>query len=58
MRILPEKPPFLRGGLASSSIFGTGTRYKLEILHQCGKRVETKSQKVLGANSCVRRRYW
>ena len=24
--------------------FGTGTRYELEILHQCGKRVKTKSQ--------------
>ena len=25
--------------------------YKLENLHQCGKKVKTKSQKVLGANS-------
>ena len=29
----------------------------LEILHQCGKRVKTKSQKVLGANSYVCRSY-
>ena len=35
--------------------FGTGTKYKLEILHQGGKRVKTKSQKVLGINSYVRR---
>ena len=31
----------------------TGTRYKLEILHQCNKRVTNKSQKVLGASSYV-----
>ena len=33
--------------------FGTGTRYGLEILQQWGKRITTKSQKVLGANSYV-----
>ena len=27
--------------------FGTRTRYGLEILHQCGKRVKTKNQEVL-----------
>ena len=37
--------------------FGTGTMYELEILHQCGKRFKTKSQKVLGANSYVCRIY-
>ena len=37
--------------------FGTGTRYSLEILHQCGKRVNTKSQKVLGANSYICKSY-
>ena len=37
--------------------FGTGTRYKLEILRQCGTRVRTKSQKVLGSNSYVCRSY-
>ena len=31
--------------------FGTGARYGLGILHQCGKRVKTNSQKVFGANS-------
>ena len=31
--------------------FGTSARYKLEILHQCGKRFKTKKEKVLGANS-------
>ena len=33
--------------------FGTGTRYNLETLHQCGKRVKAKSQKVLQVNSYV-----
>ena len=37
--------------------FGTGTRYKLDILYQCGKRVETKTQKVFGAKSYVCRSY-
>ena len=27
--------------------------YGLEILHPCGKRVKTKSEKVLGANSYI-----
>ena len=31
--------------------------YGLEILHQCGKRAKTKSQKVLGANSYDCRSY-
>ena len=31
--------------------------YDLEVLHKCGKGVETKSQKVLGANSYVCRNY-
>ena len=31
--------------------------YKLEILHKCGKKVKTKSQKVLGASSYVCRSY-
>ena len=30
--------------------FGTGIRKDLEILHQCSKRVKTKSQDVFGAN--------
>ena len=37
--------------------FGTGTRYDLEILRNCGKEVETESQKVLGSNSYVCRSY-
>ena len=37
--------------------FGTGARYKLEILYQCSKRVKSKSQKVLEANSYVSRSY-
>ena len=36
--------------------FGTGTRYKLEILHQCPKRVKT-SEKISEANSYVCRSY-
>ena len=36
---------------------GTGTRYELETLHQCGKKVKTKNQKVLGASSYVWRSY-
>ena len=31
--------------------------YELEILHHCGKRVKTKSLKVLGANFYVCRSY-
>ena len=31
--------------------------HKLEILHQCGKRVKTKSQKVLGASFYVYKSY-
>ena len=42
-----QKKQFLRGALGSS------TRYGLEILHQSGKRVKTKSQKVMGAYSYV-----
>ena len=34
-----------------------GARYGLEILHQCGKRVKTKSRNVLGANSYVCKSY-
>ena len=45
---LTKKQIFLMDALASNSIIGTGTRYGLEILHKCGKRVETKSQNVLG----------
>ena len=44
--IWPQKPIFLKGAHGSSSIIGTSTRYGLEILHKCGKGVETKSQKV------------
>ena len=37
--------------------FGNGTRYDLEILHQCGKSIETKIQKVLWGTSYVCRSY-
>ena len=51
-RIWPEKLLFLRGGLGLTS-----TRYDLEVLHQCGRGVKTKSQKSLGGNSNVCRSY-
>ena len=37
--------------------FRTGTRYALKLLHGCGKKVKTRSQKVLGANSYIGRSY-
>ena len=37
--------------------FGTGTRYELDIFRQCGKKVKTKSQKVLWVSSYVCRSY-
>ena len=43
--------------LVEVQYFGTAFRYGLETLHQCGKRVKTKSQKVLRANSYVCRSY-
>ena len=45
------KTLFLRGVLDSSLIIWNATWYSLEILHQCDKRVKTKSQKDAGANS-------
>ena len=48
---------FWRVVLVQVQQFGTDTRYKLEILHQCRKRVKTKSQNVFGANSYVCRSY-
>ena len=53
MKIWPEKKIFLSWRLIQVQEFGTVTRYGLEILHQRGKRVKTKSQKVFGANSYV-----
>ena len=35
----------------------SATRYELEVLHQCGKRVKTKSQKALGAYSYISSSY-
>ena len=50
---MTRKTAFLRGGWFKLNNLGL----TLEILHQCGKRVKTKSQKVLGANSYVCRSY-
>ena len=55
---MTRKTFFLRGAPGSGSIiWGTGTRYGLEVLHECDKGVETKSQNVLEANSYVCRSY-
>ena len=48
-----EKNRFFGGIVLVQVQFGTGTRCELEILHQCGKRFESNSQKVLGANLYV-----
>ena len=48
---------FLTDGLGSSSLIWNRTRYGLEMLHQCGKKVKTKSQIVVWANSYVCRSY-
>ena len=45
------------GGLGSSSIIWDGQYLWLLNLHQCGKRVKIKSQKVLEANYNVCRSY-
>ena len=54
---LTRKTGFFRCDLGSSSIIWDGTSYKLEFLHQCDKKIKTKSQKVLVANSYVCRSY-
>ena len=46
---------FLGVLLVQVQYFGTGTRYGLEVLHLCGKRVKTESQKYFGTNSNVYR---
>ena len=43
--------------LVQAQSFGIDTRYCHENLHQLSKKVKTKSQKVLGANSYVCRSY-
>ena len=53
VRIWHEKPIFWGVLLDQVQQSGTGTRYSLNVLQQCGKRVETNIQKVLGANSYV-----
>ena len=46
VRIWPEKPIFWGVLLDQVQQSGTGTRYSLDVLQQCGKRVETNIQKV------------
>ena len=53
LRILPEKPFFLEVVLVQVKQFVTGTRYGLEILQKCDKRIETKNQKVLRTDSYI-----
>ena len=43
--------------LAENMWFETGTRYGLEIKHQCGKRFKNISQKVFGTSFYVCRNY-
>ena len=52
---LTRKATFFEAWSWFKSQFRIGTRYGLKISHQCGKRVKTKSQKVLEVNSCVYR---
>ena len=52
---LTGKIHFSRDALVQVQKFGIGTMYGFEILHQCGKRFETKSQKVMGTNSYLSR---
>ena len=49
--------------LVQVQYFGTGTRYKVEVLHQPVKRIKTKIEKVLVANpyvcrSCRGKNWW
>ena len=55
LQVWPEKPLFWQPRFKFNKI-GTVTRYSFEISHQCSKRVKTKSQKLLGANSYICRR--
>ena len=53
-----QKNNFFRGVIfVQDQQFGTDTKYGLEILHQCDKRVKTKNQKDFGASSYVCRSY-
>ena len=53
MRIWLEEQIFLKAGLGSSSVIETGTRYGIEKLQQCDKKVKAKSHKASRANSLV-----
>ena len=53
IRIWPGKTLFWGVVLDQVQLFGTGARYDLKVLRQCGKRVKTKSKKVLGVNTYV-----
>ena len=51
---MTKKKQFFKGVVyVQVQWFRTGTRYGLEILQQCGKRVKAKSQKVLRANTYI-----
>ena len=55
---LTRKTAFFEGwSLVQVQSCRTGTRCELEILHQRGRRIKTKSQKVYGTNSCVSKSY-
>ena len=50
MRAWPENLSFWGVVLVQVQLFGTGTRYDIKIWQQFGKRVKTKSEKILKAN--------
>ena len=50
---LTKKLIFLKGAFGSSSIIWDWHQHGLEVLHQYGKRIKTKSQKDFGVNSYV-----
>ena len=50
---LTKKTNFLKGAFGSSSIIWDWYQHGLDVLHQYGKRIKTKSQKDFGANSYV-----
>ena len=59
LKAFDQRNQFFEGwSLVQIQWLGTGTRYSVEILYQCGKEVETKIQKVSGANSYICKSYW
>ena len=56
---LDQKKQYFWGVLLTEvQYFRSGSRYGLEILHQCSKRVKTQNKKVLEDNSNVCKKTW